>query len=244
MAGGQPAAAKAPAQQAVSAASPAVSAQPAAKPAGTSDEATKKLFAPGTFTEVPHDGMRKTIARRLVEAKSTIPHFYLTVDCELDALLALREAVNASAPKDKDAKPSFKVSVNDFVVKALAMALQRVPDANITWTEGAMLKHTRSDIGVAVSIPGGLVTPVVRSADTKTLSVIANEMKDFGARARARKLKPEEYQGGTSAVSNLGMYRDQAFRGGHQPAAVDASWPSGPGRSAWWSRMARRRWPR
>jgi pyruvate dehydrogenase E2 component (dihydrolipoamide acetyltransferase) len=176
-----------------------------------SDEMVKKMFEPGSYEEVSHDSMRKTIARRLVEAKSTIPHFYLTVDCDLDALLALREQVNAAAPKDKDAKPAYKVSVNDFVIKALALALQRVPDANATWTEGAMLKHKHSDIGVAVSIPGGLITPIVRKAETKGLSQISNEMKDYAARARARKLKPEEYQGGTSAVSNLGMFGIKNF---------------------------------
>ena len=154
--------------------------------------------------------MRKTIARRLTEAKSTIPHFYLTVDCELDALLALREQINAAAPA-VDGKPSYKVSVNDFVIKALALALKRVPDANVTWTDGAMLKHTACDVGVAVSIPGGLITPVVRDADKKTLSVISNEMKDYAARAKARKLKPEEYQGGTTAVSNLGMFGIKDF---------------------------------
>ena len=154
--------------------------------------------------------MRKTIARRLTEAKSTIPHFYLTVDCELDALLALREQINAAAPV-VDGKPAYKVSVNDFVIKALALALKRVPDANVTWTDGAMLKHTNCDVGVAVSIPGGLITPVVRDADKKTLSVISNEMKDYAARAKARKLKPEEYQGGTTAVSNLGMFGIKDF---------------------------------
>ena len=169
------------------------------------------MFAANSFTEVPHDSMRKTIARRLVEAKSTIPHFYLAADCDLDALMALREQINAAAPKDKDGKPAFKISVNDFIIKALALALIRVPDANVTWTEGAMLKHKAADIGVAVSIPGGLITPVIRSADAKTLSVISNEMKDYAARARARKLKPEEYQGGTSAVSNLGMFGVKNF---------------------------------
>jgi pyruvate dehydrogenase E2 component (dihydrolipoamide acetyltransferase) len=149
--------------------------------------------------------MRKTIARRLVEASQTIPHFYLSVDCNLDALLALREQVNASAARDKDGKPAFKISVNDFIIKALALALVRVPDANVTWTEAAMLKHRRADVGVAVSIPGGLITPIVRSADLKSLSVISNEVKDFVGRAKARKLKPEEYQGGSSSVSNLGM---------------------------------------
>ncbi len=125
------------------------------------------MFAAGTFEEVPHDGMRKTIARRLAEAKQTIPHFYLTVDCELDALLALREQINAAAPRDKDGKPAYKVSVNDFIIKALALALQRVPDANVTWTEGAMLRHKHVDIGVAVSIPGGLITPVIRGAERR-----------------------------------------------------------------------------
>ncbi len=184
---------------------------PAAQPVqGMGDETIKKMFAPGSYEEIPHDSMRKTIARRLTEAKSTIPHFYLTVDCELDALLALREQINAAAPA-VDGKPSYKVSVNDFVIKALALALKRVPDANVTWTDGAMLKHTACDVGVAVSIPGGLITPVVRDADEKTLSVISNEMKDYAARAKARKLKPEEYQGGTTAVSNLGMFGIKDF---------------------------------
>ena len=198
-----------PTPPAAPAAAPAPAGKPA--PAAMSDETIKKMFSAGSFTEVPHDNMRKTIARRLQEAKQTIPHFYLTVDCELDALMALREQINGAAPKDKDGKPAYKVSVNDFVIKALALALQRVPDANATWTEGAMLKHTTSDIGVAVSIPGGLITPVVRRAETKTLSTISNEMKDFAARAKARKLKPEEYQGGTSAVSNLGMFGIKNF---------------------------------
>ena len=175
------------------------------------DEAIKKMFVPGSYEEIPHDGMRKTIARRLQEAKSTIPHFYLTVDCELDALLALREQINSAAPRDKDGKPAYKVSVNDFTIKALALALKRIPTANVTWTDGALLKHKQADIAVAVSIPGGLITPVVRGADSKTLSAISNEMKDFGARAKTRKLKPEEYQGGVSAISNLGMYGIKHF---------------------------------
>jgi pyruvate dehydrogenase E2 component (dihydrolipoamide acetyltransferase) len=176
-----------------------------------SDATIKKLFEPGSFVEIPHDSMRKTIARRLVEAKQTIPHFYLSLDCELDRLVAAREEVNAQAPKGTDGKPVYKISVNDFVIKALAIALIRVPDANATWTEGAMLKHKHADVGVAVAIPGGLITPVVRKAETKSLSVISNEMKDFAARARVRKLKPEEYQGGTTAVSNLGMFGIKNF---------------------------------
>ena len=178
---------------------------------GMADETIKKMYAAGSYEEIAHDSMRKTIARRLTEAKSTIPHFYLTVDCELDNLLALREQINAAAPI-VDGKPSYKVSVNDFVIKALALALKRVPDANVTWTDGAMLKHTTCDVGVAVSIPGGLITPVVRDADKKTLSVISNEMKDYAARAKGRKLKPEEYQGGTTAVSNLGMFGIKNFQ--------------------------------
>jgi pyruvate dehydrogenase E2 component (dihydrolipoamide acetyltransferase) len=176
-----------------------------------SDALIKQNFAAGSFEEVPHDLMRKTIARRLVEAARTIPHFTLTTDCDLDALLSLREAINEAAPKDKEGKPAYKISVNDFIVKALALALIRVPNANATWTEAAMLKHQHADVGVAVAIPGGLITPIVRAAETKTLSVISREMKDFSARARARKLRPEEYQGGSTAVSNLGMFGIKSF---------------------------------
>jgi pyruvate dehydrogenase E2 component (dihydrolipoamide acetyltransferase) len=173
-----------------------------AKPA--SDDQVLKNFAEGSYELVPHDGMRKTIAKRLVEAKQTIPHFYVAVDCELDALLALRKQLNDAAPV-KDDKPAYKLSVNDMVIKALALALRDVPDANVSWTESAMVKHKHADIGVAVSIPGGLITPIVRKAEEKTLSAISSEMKDLGRRAKERKLKPEEYQGGTSAVSNMGM---------------------------------------
>ena len=201
--------AKAAPAAAPSAAAPATTPKPAAV-AGPSDEAIKKLFEPGSYEEIPHDNMRKVIARRLIEAKSTIPHFYLTIDCELDALLALREQINKAAPV-KDGTPSYKLSVNDMVIKAHAMALRAVPDANVSWTDGAMLKHKHADIGVAVSIPGGLITPVIRDACHKTLSTISNEMKDLAARAKARKLKPEEFQGGTSAVSNLGMFGIKDF---------------------------------
>ncbi len=203
--GAKPAAAAAPG------AAPAPKTAPAPAPAGMGDEQVKKLFEPGSYEEVPHDSMRKTIARRLTESKQTIPHFYLSVDCELDALLTLREQINAAAPKDKDGKPAYKVSVNDFVIKALALSLMRVPDANVSWTDSAMLRHKQADVGVAVSIPGGLITPVVRKAETKSLSTISNEMKDYAARARARKLKPEEYQGGSTAVSNLGMFGIRDF---------------------------------
>ena len=185
---------------------------PAPKP--MSDEAVLKLFDEGSYELVPHDSMRKTIARRLVEAKSTIPHFYLTLDCEIDALLALRKQLNDAAPMTKTESgeaPAYKLSVNDMIIKAWAMALKAVPEANASWTESAMIKHRHADVGVAVSLPGGLITPIVRRADEKTLSVISNEMRDLATRARNRKLKPEEYQGGTSAVSNLGMFGIKDF---------------------------------
>ncbi|MCV3764094.1 pyruvate dehydrogenase complex dihydrolipoamide acetyltransferase [Rhizobium sp. TRM95796] len=195
--GAKPAAAAAPA------ASPqAAAAAPLAK--GMSEDAVLKLFEPGSYELVPHDGMRKTIAKRLQESKQTIPHFYVSVDCELDALLALRAQLNDAAPR-KDSAPAYKLSVNDMVIKALALALRDVPDANVSWTDQNMVKHKHADVGVAVSIPGGLITPIIRSAELKSLSAISNEMKDLGARAKSRKLKPEEYQGGTTAVSNMGM---------------------------------------
>jgi pyruvate dehydrogenase E2 component (dihydrolipoamide acetyltransferase) len=178
--------------------------------AAPSDEKIRALFAPDSYEIVPHDAMRKVIAQRLTLSKQTIPHYYLTVECDIGKLLSAREEINSAAPKT-DGKPAYKVSVNDFVIKALAIALQKVPDANVTWTESAMLRHKTSDIGVAVAMQGGLITPVVRRAEAKSLSAISNEMKDFAARARARKLKPEEYQGGSAAVSNLGMFGIKEF---------------------------------
>ena len=198
--------------EAAPAAKPAAGA--AAAPKSMSDEQVLKLFEEGSYELVPHDSMRKTIARRLVEAKATIPHFYLTVDCDLDALLKLRAELNAASPMRKTEKgdvPAYKLSVNDMVIKAMALALRDVPTANVSWTETAMVQHKTVDVGVAVSIPGGLITPIIRHADTKTLSTIANEMKDLAARARKKKLKPEEYQGGTTAVSNLGMFGVKDF---------------------------------
>ncbi|MBA8880406.1 pyruvate dehydrogenase E2 component (dihydrolipoamide acetyltransferase) [Phyllobacterium myrsinacearum] len=199
------------------AAAPAAAASasaPAAAPKPMSDDTVLKLFEEGSYELVPHDGMRKTIAKRLLEAKSTVPHFYLTVDCELDALLALRAQINAASPMRKTEKgdvPAYKLSVNDMIIKAMALALRDVPDANVSWTEANMVKHKHSDVGVAVSIPGGLITPIIRKAEQKTLSAISNEMKDLAKRARDRKLKPEEYQGGTTAVSNLGMFGVKDF---------------------------------
>jgi pyruvate dehydrogenase E2 component (dihydrolipoamide acetyltransferase) len=191
-------------------AAPSAAPAPAIAPS-MSDQQIRALYEEGSYEVVPHDGMRRTIAQRLTASVQTIPHFYLTVDCDIGKLLAAREEINAGAPKDKDGKPAYRLSVNDFVIKALALALQRVPDANVSWTEGGMLKHKHSDIGVAVALPAGLITPIVRNAETKSLSAISNEMKDLVARARARKLKPHEYQGGTSSVSNLGMYGIKDF---------------------------------
>jgi pyruvate dehydrogenase E2 component (dihydrolipoamide acetyltransferase) len=187
---------------------------PAATPSGgapsiaptMSDKQILSLFEPGSYDIVPHDGMRRTIAQRLTASIQNVPHFYLTIDCDIGKLLAAREEINAVAPKDKEKKPLYKISVNDFVIKAMAVALQKIPNCNVSWTESGMVKHHHSDVGVAVAMPGGLITPIIRKAETKTLSTISNEMKDFAARARSRKLKPEEYQGGTTAVSNLGMY--------------------------------------
>ncbi|MBZ0140091.1 MAG: 2-oxo acid dehydrogenase subunit E2, partial [Pseudorhodoplanes sp.] len=180
---------------------------PAAAPA---DAQIRALYEEGSYDFKPLDQMRKIIAQRLTLSKQTIPHFYLTLDCDIGKLLAARAEINAAAPK-KDGQLAYKISVNDFVIKALALALQRVPDANVTWTEGGMLHHKHSDVGVAVAIPGGLMTPVVRQAETKSLSTISNEMQDYAARARTRHLKPEEYQGGSTAISNLGMYGIKDF---------------------------------
>jgi pyruvate dehydrogenase E2 component (dihydrolipoamide acetyltransferase) len=169
------------------------------------------LYEEGSYEVVPNDGMRKVVAARLTESKQTVPHFYLTLDCKIDALMAAREQINAAAPKGKDGKPGYKLSVNDFVMKAWAVALQRVPAANATWAGDSILYHKRSDVAVAVSVPGGLFTPVVKSADTKTLREISEEVKDLATRAKSKKLAPHEYQGGSSSVSNLGMFGIKHF---------------------------------
>ncbi len=182
----------------------------AAMASGASPAQVKALYQGVDHEEVPLNGMRKTIAARLTEAKQTIPHFYLTMDVELDALLKLREEANAGAPKKGD-EAAYKLSVNDFVIKALALALQRVPTANAVWAGDRILRFKHSDVGVAVAIDGGLITPVIRNAEQKSLSAISNEMKELAARARDKKLKPAEYQGGASAISNLGMYGVREF---------------------------------
>lgn len=187
------------------------SAQGVALASGPDGAAVRAMFAPDSFEEIPLDGMRKTIARRLVESKQTVPHFYLTVDCEIDALLALRTQINDGAPKGDDGKPAWKVSVNDLVVKAFAGALRRTPDANVSFAGDAILRHKSVDVGVAVSIPGGLLTPVIRNADTLTISALAQQVRDLAGRAQNRRLKPEEYTGGSAAVSNLGMYGVREF---------------------------------
>jgi pyruvate dehydrogenase E2 component (dihydrolipoamide acetyltransferase) len=184
---------------------------PKARAEGPTADQIKALYRDVLFTEVPLDGMRKTIAARLQQSKQTIPHFYLTADVDIGRLLKLREEANAAAPKDKDGNPDFKLSVNDLVIKAWAAALVRVPAANAVWAEDRILRFTHVDIGVAVAIEGGLITPVIRRAETKPLSAISNEMKALGGRAREKKLKPNEYQGGSSAISNLGMYGVREF---------------------------------
>jgi len=170
----------------------------------------KALYAPDSYEEVPLDRMRRTIATRLTQA-ATVPHFYLIADIEIDRVVALREEANAAAAKDKDGKPLFKLSLNDFIIRALALALQRVPAANAVWAGDRILRLKHSDIGVAVALDGGLITPIVRSAETKSLSVISAEMKDLATRAREKKLKPSEYRGGSSAISNLGMHQVREF---------------------------------
>jgi pyruvate dehydrogenase E2 component (dihydrolipoamide acetyltransferase) len=184
----------------------ALHAAPAASAASAATTAQiKRLFADIPFEEIPLDGMRKTIARRLLEAKQTVPHFYLTSDIEMDKLLALRGEANAHSGG------LYKLSVNDFVIKALALALRKVPQANVVWAEDRLLRFKRSDIGVAVAIEGGLITPIVRSADAKSIGAISQEMKTLAELARLKSLKPAEYQGGSIAVSNLGMYGVRSF---------------------------------
>jgi pyruvate dehydrogenase E2 component (dihydrolipoamide acetyltransferase) len=182
-----------------------------APPPAMSDQQVLALYDEGSYELIPHDSMRRTIAQRLTAAAQSMPVFYLTVDCDIGKLLAAREEINALARKGADGKPAYKLSVNDFVIKALALALQRVPQANVSWTESAMLRHKHSDIGVAVALPFGLITPIVRQAELKSLSAISNEMRELSQRARDKKLKPNEYQGGTTSVSNLGMYGIKEF---------------------------------
>ncbi|MFT0859906.1 pyruvate dehydrogenase complex dihydrolipoamide acetyltransferase [Ancylobacter sp. G4_0304] len=207
-----PGAAKPAAAPAAAAAAPASAPAPAAPSASAVLEQAKAYYEPGTYEEIPLDGMRRVIAQRMTEARQTVPTFYLTVDCDMDELLKLRETLNKSAP-EKDGKPAYKLSVNDFVIKAYALAFQQVPDANMVWGGDRYLKLKHSDIGVAVAIDGGkgLLTPIIRKAETKTLSAISNETRELATRARNKKLAPNEYQGGSSAISNLGMFGMKHF---------------------------------
>jgi pyruvate dehydrogenase E2 component (dihydrolipoamide acetyltransferase) len=181
----------------------------ATAPSAMPDEQVFALFEQGSYELVPHDNMRKTIASRLTQAKSTIPHFYLTMDCELDKLLEARQRLNVRAPKD--GPNAYRLSVNDFIIKAMGLALKRVPKANASWTDRGMLYHKHADVAVAVAIEGGLFTPVIRSVEDKTLAEISIHMRDLADRARKRRLAPHEYQGGSTAISNLGMYGVKHF---------------------------------
>jgi pyruvate dehydrogenase E2 component (dihydrolipoyllysine-residue acetyltransferase) len=191
----------------VETAAPAAS---AAMATGASAAQVKALYEGVAYEEVPLDSMRATIAKRLVEAKQTIPHFYLTADLDVGRLMAMREEANAAAP-EVDGELAFKLSLNDFLIKAWAAALQRIAAANAVWAGDRILRFAHADIGVAVALEGGLITPVIRNADAKSLSAISAEMRDLAARARAKKLKPNEYRGGASAISNLGMYGVREF---------------------------------
>ena len=188
---------------------------PQASPAPIADgrtaEEIKALYDPASYEEVTLDGMRRTIAARLLQAKQSVPHFYLTADIAIDRLKALRAEANEAAPKDHDGNPAFKLSLNDFIISALALALQRVPAANAVWAGDRILRFRHSDIGVAVAFDCGLIVPVIRNAETKTLGAISSELKELAARAREKKLQPRQYQGGASAVSNLGMYGVREF---------------------------------
>ncbi|HWD48393.1 MAG TPA: pyruvate dehydrogenase complex dihydrolipoamide acetyltransferase [Rhizomicrobium sp.] len=202
----------------VEAAQPRAARAPAAKPGAAPAQAAsilgitplpdaKLFYKEGDYEEVPHDSMRKTIAKRLTTAKSLIPHFYLTIDCNIDELMEIRAKLNAQSPKEN----GYKLSVNDFVVKACALSLMRVPDVNASWTESSMLRHKHADIGIAVALDFGLITPIVFRAEEKGLAVISNEVKSLAERAKSKKLKPQEYEGGGFSISNLGMFGIKDF---------------------------------
>ena len=191
-------------------------AKPAAAPsaapalaAGPDPHAVRAMYAAGSFDVKPLDGMRRIIAQRLTQSKQTVPHFYLVATCTIDQLLAIRERLNARSPKE--GASAYKLSINDFIIKAMALSLQQVPDANVTFTDDGILQHRASDLGVAVSVEGGLFTPIIRNAEKKALAAISSEMKELASRARAKKLQPAEYQGGSAAISNLGMFGVESF---------------------------------
>ena len=171
--------------------------------------AVRAMYPQGSFDVKPLDGMRRIIAQRLTQSKQTVPHFYLVATCTIDQLLAIRERLNARSPKE--GASAYKLSINDFIIKAMALSLQQVPDANVTFTDDGILQHRASDLGVAVSVEGGLFTPIIRNAEKKALAAISSEMKELASRARAKKLQPAEYQGGSAAISNLGMFGVESF---------------------------------
>jgi len=166
------------------------------------------FYKPGEYEAVPNDSMRKAIARRLTSAKSLIPHYYLTIDCDIGALMQLRARLNEKSPK---AEGAYKLSINDFVIKAAAMALMKHPDVNASWTDAAILKHKHADTGIAVDLNPGLITPIVFGSEAKGLIEISNEVKSLAERAKAKKLKPQEYEGGAFSISNLGMFGIREF---------------------------------
>jgi pyruvate dehydrogenase E2 component (dihydrolipoamide acetyltransferase) len=189
---------------------PEVAAKPPSKGDGlaiTPLPDAKLFYKPEDYEEIPHDSMRKVIAKRLTSAKTLIPHFYLTIDCNIDGLMEIRAKLNAQSPKEN----GFKLSVNDFVVKASALSLMRVPAVNASWTENSMLRHKHADIGIAVALDFGLITPIVFRAEEKGLAVISNEVKSLAERAKTKKLKPQEYEGGGFSISNLGMFGIKDF---------------------------------
>jgi pyruvate dehydrogenase E2 component (dihydrolipoamide acetyltransferase) len=183
--------------------------RPAEAPAPSSMPDARLFYPKDSYEEVPHDSMRKTIAKRLTSSKRDIPHYYLKIDCTIDTLLDVRKQMNEKAPTD--GAGAYKLSVNDFIVKAAALALIRVPGVNCSWTDTALLKHRHADVGVAVALDFGLITPIVFAAETKSLAAISREVKELAAKAKAKKLKPSEFEGGTFAISNLGMFGIKDF---------------------------------
>jgi pyruvate dehydrogenase E2 component (dihydrolipoamide acetyltransferase) len=201
---GKPQAPRAPAGAASAAAAAPGAAPPRIGAAAYGKDLVVAQVGNLAYTEIPHTGMRRTIARRMVESKQNVPHFNLTVDCEIDALLKMRAELNAKSD-------AFKISVNDFVIRAASLTMHKVPRANASWSDDAVLQWNAVDCAVAVALPDGLITPIIKNADQKGLATIANEMKDLASRAKSGKLKLEEFQGGTFSISNLGMYGIKDF---------------------------------
>ncbi|HEX5281652.1 MAG TPA: pyruvate dehydrogenase complex dihydrolipoamide acetyltransferase [Micropepsaceae bacterium] len=206
--GGAPAQHVPAARPAAPATAPPVSEAPGASPAGLALPDASRFYQDGEYEAVPNDSMRKAIARRLTSAKALVPHYYLTIECDIGALMQARARLNERSPK---ADGAYKLSVNDFVVKAAAQALLKHPDVNASWTDAAVLRHKHADIGIAVDLNPGLITPILFQAETKGLIELSGEMKSLAQRAKAKKLKPQEYEGGSFAISNLGMFGVREF---------------------------------